>query len=75
MYRHWAALDRYGNYVFIVLFVVMWRCPAFFDATFGAVLDRLRETPARRVTVPDGEGIRGGGSATASAGSRGRRPA
>jgi len=39
MYRHWAALDRYGTYVFLVLFVVMWQVPAFFDATFGAVLD------------------------------------
>jgi Zn-dependent protease len=39
MYRHWAALDRYGTYVFLVLFLVMWQVPAFFDATFGAVLD------------------------------------
>jgi Zn-dependent protease len=38
VYRHWAALDRYGNYVFILLFVLMWQVPAFYDATFGAVL-------------------------------------
>jgi Zn-dependent protease len=37
-YRHWASLDRYGNYVFILLFVLIWQVPAFFDVTFGAVL-------------------------------------
>jgi Zn-dependent protease len=37
-YKHWVALDRYGNYVFILLFVFMWQVPAFYDATFGAVL-------------------------------------
>jgi Zn-dependent protease len=39
MYRHWAALDRYGTYVFLILFLVMWQVPGFFNATFGAVLD------------------------------------
>jgi Zn-dependent protease len=38
-YRRWAELDRYGNYVFIGLFVVLIAFPGFFDATFGAVLD------------------------------------
>ena len=38
-YKHWAALDRYGNYVFIVLFVLLWQVPAIYDATFGWVLD------------------------------------
>jgi Zn-dependent protease len=38
MYKHWAALDRYGNYVFLLLFVVMWQVPGFFDSTFGAVI-------------------------------------
>lgn len=37
-YSQWAALDRYGNYVFLLLFVLMWQVPAFFHATFGAVL-------------------------------------
>jgi Zn-dependent protease len=39
MYRHWAALDRYGNYVFLLLFLFIWQVPAFYDATFGAMLD------------------------------------
>jgi Zn-dependent protease len=38
-YKHWAALDRYGTYTFILLFVVIWQVPAFYDATIGAVLD------------------------------------
>jgi Zn-dependent protease len=37
-YKHWAALDRYGNFVFIGLFVVMIAVPQFYDATFGAVI-------------------------------------
>jgi len=37
-YQHWAALDRYGNYVFILLFVLMWQVPAFYNVTFGLVL-------------------------------------
>jgi Zn-dependent protease len=38
-YRHWVALDRYGTYTFILLFLVIWRVPAFYDATIGAVLN------------------------------------
>ena len=38
-YKHWAALDRYGNFVFIGLFLVMIAVPQFYDATFGAVID------------------------------------
>jgi Zn-dependent protease len=38
-YKHWAALDRYGAYTFILLFVVIWQVPAFYNATIGAVLD------------------------------------
>jgi Zn-dependent protease len=38
-YRKWAELDRYGNYVFIVLFLIMVAVPGFFEATFGRVLD------------------------------------
>jgi len=37
-YKHWAALDRYGNFVFIGLFLVMITVPQFYDATFGAVI-------------------------------------
>jgi Zn-dependent protease len=37
-YKRWAALDRYGNFVFLGLFVVMISVPQFYDATFGAVL-------------------------------------
>jgi Zn-dependent protease len=39
MYRHWAALDRYGMYVFLVLFVVLWQVPAVYAVTFGPMLD------------------------------------
>ncbi len=39
MYRHWAALDRYGNYVFLLLFFFIWRVPSLYDAIFGAVLN------------------------------------
>ena len=40
-YKHWAALDRYGNFVFIGLFLVMIAVPQFYDATFGAVIGLL----------------------------------
>jgi Zn-dependent protease len=36
-YRYWVALDRYGAYTFILLFVVIWQVPAFYDATIGAM--------------------------------------
>jgi Zn-dependent protease len=39
VYPHWAALDRFGNYVFLLLFVVIWQVPAIYDLTFGAVLN------------------------------------
>jgi len=39
LYKHWAALDRYGNYVFLLLFFFIWRVPAFYDAIFGTVLN------------------------------------
>jgi Zn-dependent protease len=38
-YRHWAALDKYGSYTFLIVFVVIWRVPGFYQATFGAVLN------------------------------------
>jgi Zn-dependent protease len=38
-YKRWAGLDRYGNYVFIGLFVVLYAFPQVYEATFGAVLD------------------------------------
>jgi Zn-dependent protease len=38
-YRKWTELDRYGNYVFILLFLVMVAVPGFFEATFGRVLE------------------------------------
>ncbi len=38
-YRGWVTLDRYGNLVFIGVFLVMIGFPAVYDATFGAVLD------------------------------------
>jgi len=38
-YARWAELDRYGNFVFIGLFVVLFTFPAVYEATFGAVLD------------------------------------
>jgi Zn-dependent protease len=37
-YLRWLALDRYGNYVFIGLVVVMLTMPQVFQATIGAVL-------------------------------------
>ena len=39
-YSKWAELDRYGNFVFMGLFLVMIAVPGFYDATFGAVVDR-----------------------------------
>jgi len=38
-YKRWAELDRYGNLVFIGLFVVLYAFPQVYEATFGAVLD------------------------------------
>ncbi len=38
-YRRWAGLDRYGNYVIVVLFLLLYWSPGLWDATFGAVLD------------------------------------
>jgi Zn-dependent protease len=38
-YKRWAELDRYGNFVFMGLFVLMVAVPQFYDATFGAVLN------------------------------------
>jgi len=37
-YRRWLTYDRYGNYVFLGLFVVLIASPGLFNATFGAVL-------------------------------------
>ena len=37
-YKRWVTYDRYGNYVFLGLFVVLVSFPKLFDATFGAVL-------------------------------------
>ena len=37
-WARWMQLDRWGNYVFLGLFVVLVAFPAVFDATFGAVL-------------------------------------
>jgi Zn-dependent protease len=38
LYLRWAELDRYGNYVFLGLVVLMLAVPQVFDATIGAVL-------------------------------------
>jgi Zn-dependent protease len=38
-YKHWAALDRYGSYTFLVVFLLIWQVPAIYDSTFGVVLD------------------------------------
>ncbi len=38
-YARWAELDRYGNFVFIGLFVMLYAFPALYAASFGAVLD------------------------------------
>jgi Zn-dependent protease len=38
-WARWMRLDRWGNYVFIGVFVVLVAFPSVFQATFGAVLD------------------------------------
>jgi len=38
LYLRWAALDRYGNYVFLGLVVLMLAVPQVFGATIGALL-------------------------------------
>ena len=38
-YARWVTYDRYGNYVFMGLFVVMIAFPAVFNDTIGAVLE------------------------------------
>jgi Zn-dependent protease len=38
-YHKWAELDRYGNFVFTGLFLLMIAVPGFYDATFGVVVD------------------------------------
>ncbi len=47
----WMQLDRWGNYVFLGLFVVLVAFPTVFDATFGAVLNLAYHTSSRRVTA------------------------
>lgn len=37
-YKRWAGLDRYGNFIFLGLFVVLIGFPSLYAATFGAVL-------------------------------------
>jgi Zn-dependent protease len=39
LYVRWVDLDRYGNYVFMGLLVVMLAAPQVFQATIGRVLD------------------------------------
>ena len=39
LYLRWVDLDRYGNYVFIGLLVVMIAAPQVFESTIGRVLD------------------------------------
>jgi Zn-dependent protease len=39
LYLRWVDLDRYGNYVFMGLLVVMLAAPQVFQATIGRVLD------------------------------------
>ena len=51
MYKHWAALDRYGMYVFLGLFVVLWQVPAVYDVTFGRHARPVHQAAAGRVTV------------------------
>jgi Zn-dependent protease len=41
-YRKWAELDRYGNYAFMGLFLLMIAVPGFYEATFGAVVNAFR---------------------------------
>ncbi len=38
VYPQWAALDRYGNYVFLGIVLLLFLQPGLFDATFGAVI-------------------------------------
>ena len=38
VYPQWAALDRYGNYVFLGIVLLLFLRPGLFDATFGAVI-------------------------------------
>jgi Zn-dependent protease len=38
-YARWVTLDRYGNYVFLGLFLVMIAFPRVFNDTIGAVLE------------------------------------
>ena len=37
-YKQWAALDRWGNFVFIGIFLILLAFPGAYAATFGAVL-------------------------------------
>ena len=39
LYLRWVDLDRYGNYVFMGLLVVMLAAPQVFESTIGRVLD------------------------------------
>ena len=39
LYLRWVDLDRYGNYVFMGLLVVMLAAPQVFQSTIGRVLD------------------------------------
>ena len=39
VWPRWMSLDRYGNVVFIVLFVLLVGRPEVFEATIGRVLD------------------------------------
>ena len=39
LYVRWVDLDRYGNYVFMGLLVIMLAAPQVFEATIGRVLD------------------------------------
>ena len=38
-YKRWVTYDRYGNFVFMGLFVVMIAFPAVFSSTIGVVLE------------------------------------
>ena len=39
LYARWTDLDRYGNYVFLGLLVVLLAAPQVFQSTIGVVLD------------------------------------
>ena len=39
LYARWTDLDRFGNYVFMGLLVVMLAAPQVFESTIGVVLD------------------------------------